>query len=167
MTVGYKPFEKALYKKFDAAAKKICSEYLISTGKFALDIPLEEQGEAFKTRDFYVTELQTGNKVLCECEVKAVWTKSGEWQNMYWGSIDIPYRKKNSKSSLFFVLNSKLDTLAVIKREDLFASAVGYKNTKNSYTGTRTAQEPFFQVPLSKIAFYYNKLGRWSLVKGI
>lgn len=157
---AYKKYESILKDKFDLKAKEVCLEFLLSTGKYKLDTPLEFQKEEFKKRDFVVLNSKTNKPVNIECEVKTVWDKSGEWQNPKW-NLHIPYRKKNSKADLFFIINNNFDTLCIIKSKILMSSKVIIKNTINKITGSKTYGEKFFEIELKKASFFYKKKKAW------
>jgi len=151
---NYKKFSKELYDENDKLAKNTACDFLISKG-FILEIPLDEQKEIYKKGDFYI-KLKNSN-VLVEVERKKVWKKSGEWEG--WSTIDIPYRKKDSKSNIFIMVNNSCDTIATIKTEKILESKVQTKDTKY------TTDEKFFNVNLDNFYFYYKVKDKWKRIR--
>lgn len=158
-----KPFESRLKDKYDFSSKQAVAQCLESTGLYRLAVPTEEQGEFFKARDFSMVRTSDDSQVAIECECKAVWTKTGEWQYGQSG-LHIPYRKCNSKADLFAVVNANYDSMFVLSASTLFASKVITKCTTNKVTGTRTFGEKFFEVslaPESGVYFYVKTDDAW------
>lgn len=166
---GSKPFDQALYDKNDPKAKKISCEFLVSTGKFKLDIPIEEQPEYFKEKDIVLTQVEEDAQVGVETERKKVWAKSGRWETSNWDTVDVPFRKHTSKADIFIMLNEKWDTLAVTKMATILKKD---KDGNFKFKGykpdtTYTKDEPFFKVPLMCWRFFTFIEGKWVEVSQI
>ncbi len=151
---NYKKFSKELYDENDKLAKDVACDFLISRG-FILETPLSEQKEIYKKGDFYIK--LNKSIILVEVERKKVWKKSGEWEG--WNTIDIPYRKKDSKSNIFIMVNNNCDTIAMIKTEKILESKVQTKDTKY------TTDEKFFNVNLDNFYFYYKVNNKWKRIR--
>lgn len=152
----YKKFCKDLYKDNDNISKIVAVYFLESTGYYKLNIPLNEQKEMYKQQDFEIVLLSNNKNVKVEVEKKNVWTKSGVWQG--YPTIDVAYRKKESQSDLFIMLNEQCDTLAITTMKNVLGSKTSYKKT--IYTNS----ELFFNVDLNKFKFYYKNNSVWYLV---
>lgn len=140
-----KTFSEKDLKENDDIAKKVALCHLLNKG-YTLTTPLERQIERFKDWDFEVE--YKGVKVPVEVERKKVWKSNTSW--LPYETIDIPYRKKDSKSVLFVMTNRDCKAIAVCKTSDILTSPVKTKNT------TYTANERFFAVDKSKFRFYFN-----------
>jgi hypothetical protein len=150
----YKRFSKKLYQENDQIAKEIVLDYLISTGYYKLETPLNKQKELYKKQDFEVVLISKGKKVPVEVERKKVWTKSFEWQG--WSTIDVPVRKSESKAKLYVMVNEPCDTIAVTKMKKVLNSKISSKRT------IYTDNEDFYNVELSEFKFYRRKNGTWE-----
>ena len=134
-----KPFSPELYRQHDHAAKCATMRFLAFVGYFPITAK-----EMYKDAD--ICALWQNKTVFVECEVKTVWNKSGRWQGFK--TVDVPYRKKDSKSNLFVMLNTHLDTLAVTLTANILQSPLTIKNT------VYTSGELFFAVPVHCFKFY-------------
>ena len=120
----------------------VTSLILLKELGYKLEKPLEEQPEAYKDWDFIVS--YKGEDVPVEVERKRVW-----WGSTFpYRTVDVPYRKKHTKSKLFIMFNKECDTAAITKTSNILSSEVITKNT------TYTSNERFFSVPLDKWKFY-------------
>ena len=160
---GYKPFQEKLYEESDRRSKRIAADFLESTGKFELKVPVELQKEEFSSRDFQILHIPTNTVVSVEVEQKLVWTSEGRWQPGYGSGIDIPYRKIKSKANLFIMLNKYFNTLITIPMEEVKASSCIKKDTKIKRTNTKTKKEQFFRVLLTnkKLRMYHKQENTW------
>ena len=149
----HKPFDKNLFRENDLAAKQVAVDLLQDHG-FRLDHPLQDQEEQYKKWDLIITRIQDQKVITVEAELKKVWTLSGKWQG--WPSIDVPYRKKDSKANLFIMSNSLKDTAAVTTMHLIHQSPVTVKDTIYTQGGR------FFNCPLEIFRFYVKKEGTWS-----
>lgn len=154
----YKPFDKELYDRHDMPAKRAAVHFLQQTGYMWMILSLSEQAEMFKIADFEIWNNKIKEKLKVEVEVKEVWTVSGMWQTLMWKTIDIPFRKKESKADLFMMFNKSLDTFAGIKMKEILKAETYIKDTKY------TSEERFFAVPVKKFKFYYRKCMVWRPV---
>lgn len=152
----YKRFSRDLYKENNKRAIETACNFLLSVPKTKLElkIPLEQQREAFKDRDFFLFRVRDGKRIDIEAEIKKVWKVSGRWQG--WPTIDVPARKKDSKAQIFIMINNSDNTIAVALMKDVLASPVSNKAT------VYTDEEPFFNAPLNKFAFYYWVNEKWK-----
>lgn len=146
----YKKFSRDLYDENDRLAKDIACEFLVSKGMI-LEIPLNEQSEMYKMGDFYIK--YKNSNLLIEVERKKVWYKHGEWQG--YDTVDIPYRKKDTKSNVFIMVNNSCDTIAVIPTKKILSSNIQTKDT------IYTQNEKFFKVNSSDFNFYHKKNDLW------
>ena len=148
----YKPFDRNLYNQNDLAAKTTAAGFLCSQG-FTLLTPLQDQKEQYKAWDFQIQRDADQQLITVEAELKKVWTRSGSWQGFQ--TIDVPYRKKDSKANLFIMINQLQDTIAVTTMDLLKGSPVTKKKT------IYTDNEPFFNVPLAYFRFYHKTKDSW------
>lgn len=156
--VGHKKFSKALCDENDGIAKKTAVEFLESTGKFKLTVPLDEQKEQYKKRDFLIVNIKKNKNIACEAERKKVWKKEGEWEG--WDTIDIPHRKNKSEADIFIMTNAACNTIAITKMKTIHGSPVKKKDTIYS------KNEPFFAVPIEDFKFYTRQdSGEWVKIK--
>jgi len=152
-----KPFSKDLYDENDFKPKEVAKEFLESTRFYSMISSLEEQKEKYKEHDFEIFLINPFTKIAVEVERKKVWTKSGKWQG--WNSIDVPYRKKDSKSNLFIMINKNFDTLAITNMKNILNADVYQKKT------IYTNEESFFKVDINKFKIYFKNKDSWDLIK--
>lgn len=156
--VGHKKFSKSLCDENDGIAKRTAVEFLESTGKYKLEIPLDEQKEQYKKRDFLIVNIKRKRNIACEAERKKVWKKVGTWEG--WDTIDIPHRKNKSEADIFIMTNEACNTIAITKMKTIHESPIKKKDTIYS------RNEPFFAVPIANFKFYTRvESGEWKLVK--
>lgn len=152
----YKKFSQELCDENDGVAKNVAVDFLEWTGYYKLDIPLNEQQEMFKKKDFEITLISKDRKVSVEVERKKVWTKECVWQG--WSTIDVPTRKIESASDLFIMVNKGCNTIAVTTMKNVLSSKVSAKKT------IYTDSEDFFNVELGKFKFYCKSEGAWKKI---
>lgn len=152
-----KPFSEELYNENDFKSKEVAKDFLEYLGHYSLITPLEEQTEKYKEHDFEIFLKNPLRKITIEVERKKVWTKSGRWQG--WSSVDIPYRKKDSKADLFIMINKSFDTLAITNMKNVLNSDV--YNKKTIYT----KEESFFKANIDNFKVYFKNKDSWKLVK--
>ena len=129
----------------DMMAKVAAIKFLEGHG-YVLGVPLKDQAERYKAWDFVMQ--WKGIDVPIEVERKRVWKSSTSW--LPYNTIDIPYRKKDTQSKLFVMVNESAEALAICKTSDILSSEVKVKDT------TYTSGEKFFAVPTDKFKFYFN-----------
>lgn len=151
-----KKFCQQLYNENDLVCKKVVSDFLVETGKYKISQRIEEQPEYFKQLDFEILYLPTNQIIKVEVERKIVWDKSGQWQG--YSTIDVPYRKKDSKADLYVMVNKYLDTLAITTMNKILESKVETKNT------IYTNDEKFFKCKLDIFLFRYKKDYKWGKI---
>ena len=151
-----------LYNRFDQSTKEIAVNFLESTGLFKLETSLQSQPERFKAQDFYIRYLPTNLNLNVEVERKTVWIREKKWQYAPRG-IHVPYRKKDSQSNLFIMLNRSGKSLLYTDMNIIKSSPVIEKDTINRITGTRTKTEKFFELSLDHpdVNFYSYNDGKW------
>jgi hypothetical protein len=149
----YKPFDPALYAKCDEQSKRAAFNLLTSLPYYRNLVPLSRQKELYNEGDFYILFESERKRVTVEVEQKLSWTKQGKWQG--YPTIDIPYRKRKSKSQLFVLLNSDRNTAAVTRTINVLNSPVSKKDTKY------TKGEAFFRVPVDAWKFYTKLNDQW------
>jgi len=140
-----KPFESRLYLENDIPTKSVAADFLIAMG-FELRVPLIEQPEFYC--DWDIELFHEGIPKHIEVERKLSWQVSGAWQE--YETVDVPYRKKESKADFFIMINKNFDTLCVCPMQIVQESVVGKKKTKYTLSGT----EKFYQCPLNIFFFY-------------
>ena len=140
-----KPYSKQLDSENNFLSVVLAFNFLISTGHYYYESNPLEQPQAFKDFDFTMLRSKDGKQVRIEVERKKSWKKSGEWEGFK--TLDVPARKKDSKSDIFVMTNLNCDTLAVMKMKDVLQSPIYEKDT------IYTKKELFFAVPLDKIKF--------------
>jgi hypothetical protein len=136
-----KPFDRKLYAENDKFAKDVVSDFMLREHG-AVPVP---DIERYKDWDL-VFEEPSGRLATAEVERKVVWTKDGEWQG--WPTVDIPYRKKDSKADFFMMVNKNGTALMLITVADIKKSPVIVKDTKY------TKQEKFFSIPVQQFVLY-------------
>ena len=138
-----KPFDKKLYDENNDLAINVVKSYLLSTGLYGLyQRPLEEM---YKEGDYYMVLLSTGQRVLIEVERKVVWDSDSFFKKF--NTVHIPYRKKDSKSQIFAMVNKSCNQIAITHMSKVLSSPVVSKNTKY------TENEKFFEVNLDQFKF--------------
>ncbi len=150
-----KPFDKEMWAKCDGPTKQLVASILMASGKYTLAVPLVDQQEAFKRHDFMIQHIVGDWRVYVEVEQKRVWTKQHAWQG--YPTLDVPYRKADSRADLFFMANKHLDTVACTQMPKVLKSKTYQKNTKHN--SGRTYGEKFFAVDLKDITFLSIKDG--------
>lgn len=156
-----KPFSQKDYDESNQITINVAIEFLQGLGYFKNVIP--QEGEAYKDYDFiieYAKDNENTKAMLVEVERKLVWTQQGRWQG--YQTLDVPYRKKDSKSHIYIMVNRWFDTLALIKMNDVIQSNTYNKNTRHS--SGQTHGETFFAVPLSKVIFFHKKGKYWGAI---
>jgi hypothetical protein len=152
----YKKFSKELCDENDGVAKLIAVDFLESTGYYKLEIPLNEQEESYKKKDFEVILISTKQKVSVEVERKKVWVNVCSWEG--WPTVDVPARKNKSESDLFIMVNKSGNTIAVTTMKKVLNSPISAKKT------IYTNNENFFNVELDNFKFYCKNDGVWKLI---
>ena len=145
-----KPYSKKDYEESDYKAKVLASRFMMRDERFSLQEPVKKQKEAYKSHDIIMVRKHDGKQVKIEVEQKRRWKKSGKWEGFM--TIDVPYRKKDSKSDTFIMANLGWDTIAVAPMKDVLSSKTSCKNTKCS--NVNTVKEKFFNVELEKFRFF-------------
>jgi hypothetical protein len=154
----YKQFSREDYDDNDPIAKVIASKFMLWDGRFAFDVPLEEQEEYFKQRDFFLRQIATDAMIGVETERKIDgWSVSGKWAR--WDTVDIPFRKKDSKAQIHIMHNKHWNTIAVSLMKNVMAKSEASNGENNyKYFGRKntkiTKNEPFFRVPLQYFRFF-------------
>jgi hypothetical protein len=149
--MNHKPFSQEDYDKNDLKAKTLASMFLLSRGYYRLDTPIKEQFEKFKKQDFEIFHLKFNRTILVEAERKIEgWTKSGAWQG--WNTLDVPFRKNESKADIYVMSNKNWDTIAVAQMPKVKMSMVKKKPCKCS--NVNTEDEPFFACSLEIFKFF-------------
>lgn len=148
--MNYKPFDKEEYDENDYKAKVLAARFLECDGRFKLRVPIREQPERLKKGDFKIELLKTGRDIMVEAERKKVWTERGKWQG--WPTLDVPYRKCESKAEVFIMCNVTFDTIAVAMMKKVLDANVSKKNA--SCSKVKTEMEPFFKVPIYAVRFF-------------
>jgi len=152
----YKKFSRSLYEENDEIAKKVACEYLLSTNTFRLITDIKSQKEQFKLYDFEILYIKENKIVRVEAERKMVWGKRGMWQG--YRTIDVPYRKKDSISDIFIMVNKHLDTIAIADMKKVLSSPITCKNT------IHTQNEEFFNCPLNIFQFRFFNNNKWNII---
>ena len=152
----YKPFDKSLYEENNQSAIKTSIDFIQQIFHYQ---PTAPAGEAYKSHDFIVNDPSTNKDVRVEAEVKKVWEKTGVWQG--YDTIDVPYRKKDSRAHLFIMINKHHNTLLCLPMSEIKRSIVKQKRTIYTHSGT----EQFFAVPLSKAIFFKKNDSSWIRIK--
>ena len=149
-----KKFSQELLEQNDGIAKLLSINFLESTGKYKLIVPLNEQKEAYKEYDFQMFDYINNINITVEVERKKVWVKKGKWQG--WNTLDVPFRKKDSHADIYIMVNNSCDTIAATKMKRILDSPTSYKKT------IYTTNEKFFNVELKEFNFYYKNDTIWN-----
>lgn len=149
--MNYKPYSEKDKKISDYKAKVLSSLFMMREGKFNLLTPIKDQQEAYKSYDIIMVRNKDGKEVRIESEQKRVWVEHGKW-HLSFLTLDVPFRKNESKADVFIMSNLHWDTIAVTYMKDVLKSRVYKKNTKCS--NVKTQLEPFFAVDLDRIRFF-------------
>ena len=144
-----KKFDKDLYNENNSLAIILALNYLLSTGFYYYKENPLEQPETFKKFDFKLFLKKSNKMVTIEVERKKTWEKDYKWEG--YKTLDIPYRKSESKADIFIMTNNNMNTLAVMKMKDVLESDVYKKDT------IYTKNEQFFAVELEKVKFIKNQ----------
>lgn len=140
-----KQYSKELDKENNTLAIVIAFNYLMSTGHYTYDSNPLDQIQAFKDHDFILLRKKDSKPISIEVERKKSWKKSGQWEGFK--TLDVPARKRESKSDIFIMVNYNSDTIAVMKTKDVIESPTYTKDT------IYTESEEFFAVDLSLVKF--------------
>lgn len=140
-----KPYSKELDDENNSLSIVVAFNYLMSTGHYKYDVNPLDQPQAFKDHDFIILKSKDSKPVKIEVERKKSWKKSGMWQGFK--TLDVPARKRESKSDIFVMTNYNSDTIAVMKMKDVLNSPIYEKDT------IYTKKEQFFAVPLDRVKF--------------
>jgi hypothetical protein len=135
---GYKRFDKALFAKYDALARKATIKALEARGYTAKDNPDTYAQDLIATKD--------GKQFLVECEIKAVW----QTDTFPYDSVQLPERKKKffNKPTLFFIWNKHTSKAAVFW--DHHVKDLTPVEVPNKYLDKT---ENFFQIPIERVRF--------------
>lgn len=144
-----KPFSADLYAENNQLAITAASEMLTYRG-YEVIYP---EREMYKDYDF-TFKVPGGEQYNIEVERKKGWKKSGLWQG--WSTVDIPYRKKDSKADYFCMLNYSCDTLLIIHMGKVLNSRVKVKDT------IYTKGEKFFTVDASEFTLLSKQGEVWK-----
>lgn len=138
-----KRFDVELYNDEDYRAKNKAAKFLVASGFFFLDIPIEEQEEKYTEYDFQIRN--SNNKIkTVEVEVKRVW-KGLEFP---FSTVDVPYRKRKSQADIFIMFNEDCSTLLICDMSTILNAKTKTKDT------IYTNNEKFFSIPLSEFGVY-------------
>lgn len=141
-----KIYSKKDYDASDYRAKVLASRFMMRNGAFTIAEPIHEQKEAYKEYDIIMIRKSDGKKIKIEAEHKKCWIKRGKWQG--YESVDVPYRKSESKADTFIMSNLSWDTIAVVPMKAILASKTSCKDTKCS------DGEKFFNVDIKEFRFF-------------
>jgi hypothetical protein len=148
-----KIYNKSLDEEMKRTYWKFISHFVIQRGMTILT----RQPQNVTDGDFFATF--DGNEFLIEWEAKQVWKKQHRWQG--YPTVDVPYRKHKSKADFFIQINRTGNTLNCCNMDDVQASPVIRKDTRNRRTGETTQDEQFFAVPLARFRWYDLRNGTW------
>lgn len=149
-------FDQKLYDENNPLAIKTVTDCLTSSGEFYFDIHPLEQGEKFKSHDFYLIHKETKNKVYFEVERRLSWEKDFKWQGF--PDLNIPFRKASSRADVFAVINMNANAIAFIMAKEVLGSGTYYKKTK---VDNYKEPEKFFSVKLNKVTFLSKRENEW------
>ena len=153
----YKEFSQEECDESDPRSREEAVAFLEQLGYY-LKTPLSIQRERFKAGDFVIYNPKH-QPFLIETERKKRWEVSGYWQG--YPDIQVPYRKKDSKSTLFVMFNLHWNTLAVTEMKNVLEADPGYVPNIHCPDG----RELFFKVDLEHFFFYTKtKKGRWKKI---
>ena len=140
-----KTFSKELYAKHDGPAKVVTKSLLKQMGYEIVD-----ETEAYGSHDFIVS--RNGKETRVEVEQKTSWT-----HDMFpYSTLSVSYRKHTSRADLLFEVNAKGTAVAMCPMSVVLSSQVIRKNTCLG-----TVNEPFYDVPISMMRFFYLTDGVW------
>jgi hypothetical protein len=140
-----KTFSRELFDKHDDFAKVVVHSLVKQIGYEVTDIT-----EAYGSHDFVMEREEKPYKV--EVEQKMGW----KTDLFPYSTLSVSHRKHTSKADLFFEVNSRGTAVAMCPMSVVLSSPVIRKNTRFG-----TVNEPFYDVPISKMRFFYLEDGVW------
>jgi hypothetical protein len=140
-----KPFESRLCLDNDMPTKTLVVDFLIAMG-LELRVPLHEQPEVYTDWDMEL--YWKGKPKRFEVERKLSWNHSHKWQGF--DTVDVAYRKCDSKADYFIMVNKHFNTLCVAPMDMVQGSVVGKKKTIYTPSGN----EQFYRCNLDIFTFY-------------
>tara|TARA_R100001480_G_scaffold44121_2_gene57270 strand:- start:3574 stop:4011 length:438 start_codon:yes stop_codon:yes gene_type:complete len=128
-----KRFDKALYDKYDKAARQRTQLHLERKGYKVREHPDRYAQDLIATKG--------GKDLLVECEVKVVW----DTDKFPYDTVQLPERKKKFfvEPTLFYIWNNKLNKAITFFSEDVKHLTPVEVPNKYVYKG-----EYFFQIPM-------------------
>jgi hypothetical protein len=133
-----KKFDKDLYNTCDPKGKQVALLLMNHYG-----YKLKDDSEAYKERDIIVTK--DGKDIWVEAECSPSW-KSKHWPQSW--DMTCPYRKADSKASLYIRTNANLTSAIVVPMSTVHSSPVIIKDT------IYTKNEKFFNTSFSDCDFF-------------
>ena len=136
-------------KKFDLTSYKNNNQKGIDTALSVMNhfgFKTLDTKEAYSDRDAIVG---SGNvKIKIEAEMSNNWITMNDFPSN-WYNISVPYRKRNSGSDIYILINKDTTSVALAFMDDIKKSTVGEK-----YIYSTCMKEPFFFCDMSLFDIY-------------
>jgi hypothetical protein len=151
MTQVRRPFSKDLYNKHNALGIRVALEMLTQNGYETIE---NGDVERYSARDCLVAK--NGKQIAIEVERKEVWRRKDAWEG--YPTVRVPYRKRNSSSDLYIMINDASTCIIICNMHELKKSPTT-KYTTQAYN----IEEDFFAVPIELFDVLVLENGKWVL----
>ncbi len=144
-----RPFSRELYNKHNALGIRVALEMLTQHGYKTIE---DGDVEHYSVRDCMVCK--NNLPVAIEVERKTIWRRRDDWEG--YPTVRVPYRKKNSKSDLYIMINDASTCMIVCDMNELKKSPI-VKYTTVAYN----IEEDFYAVPIELFDVLVLENGIW------
>jgi hypothetical protein len=139
-------FCRTRFNKHDPVAKEVVKSLMEQMGYIIVN-----EDECYSSHDFVAEKNSTFYKV--EVEQKMGW----KYDEFPYSTLSVSHRKHTSRADLFFEVNARGTAVMSCPMSVVLSSPVIRKNTCLG-----TIAEPFFDVPISTMRFFYFTDGVWT-----
>jgi len=154
-----KDFSNQMYDKYDTIAKRTAVEFFQQYNYELVDSNSMSR-EYFSKGDLEIQRKDTKKPFMIEVEIKNPWKVSGKWQPNF-DTVDFLESKINTSASYWVLFNYTRDTLLVTSLDNIRQSPVDTKDALIE-DGTRTKDEKYRKIPISKCKFYKKTVTGWK-----
>jgi len=154
-------FDSKRHKQNDDVAKDVAKEILEQL-EFTNIRENEKESQGDFSEIWDIGGDFNGKQILIEAEIKRDWGTKWAKFPFKWGTVDIPYRKRNKtkvQSTHMLVISGSLDMAFLVSRENMLSSSISNKDCRN-----REEKEPFFNIALIDGTFLAKKNGVWGKI---